>query len=508
MIIEKKVYIRLLLLLVLIIVGLLVISWLYNYGRVEINLPEGTKSITIQGEEKNESYTTEELVFSKTLPSNTYTITVRREGLSESSISVLKVGRFLKVSKDTPELKIELGRTFTGDNPQSCTEFIKEVLISFTCNGPLAGMVMHIPATNNTPSYTKSLQTTINQKLVEEVDPLDVGVIEGWINNTDELLVLSYKLESGIGFHSLYRIGITGNSLSIEFIKDLNNLPKDVVYKTMVRNGSLLLYNSAYNSFFRGITFDNLERINPIIDQKKNYSINHIDIREDTTLVGYAEELEKFNKIIDEKQKSIVSVSNSTYSEERSLRLNIERLQFCGNNICILDSLGMLRIYSMKFEELATFTNTLEYIEYGNNIFIATNTDILQISLDDFSGSIVMNFKDYKLKGLSSNNKGVVAALTSKDKSRALLLTTELGNYTERDVWPLLSGTPDYIDSVSVYSNKVFISPNLGEREYIPASRTYDYSQQTKDEIRAKIENYLNQIGLDRSIYAVKLTGL
>jgi hypothetical protein len=505
---QKKHYVKLLWILAILLIGLYALSWLYGHGRIVINLPQGTKTISIQDEEKTKYYTTDSAVFNKILPTKNYLITVVNESF-ESDISVQPIGRFLNSTEAKPNLKLESGRSFVGDNPNSCTEFIRNVLVSFPCNGPLESMTMHVPATNSTPSYTKNVKTTIDQKLLEEVDPLDVGVIEGVINNgSDELLVLTYKLESGKGFHSLYSIKISDNAFSVKFIKPIESLPENVVFKSKINEDKILLYDSRFTAFFSGGSFDTLQRFYPNFEQKEGYFVNHVDIGESFTLISYEEELEKFNEIAEDNQKTIISIVSESLTKEETLLSNIENLQLCGAYVCALDTKGDLIIYSPDLKKLTEFSEVLEYTSKGNVIFIAKDTEVLQINQNEMSGFIAMNLGQYKFSGLSINDIGVVVAINSRDKSHALLLSTEVADFPDKDVWPLLNNSIDYIDTASIYGNRVFISPNLGEREYIPDTGTYDYSPQKKNEVRVKINDYTKQIGLDNSKYNVKINNL
>lgn len=498
--------------LVFIVLSLLLIgaifSWFVGHGRLEINLPAGSKSVTIQSDEKTETFKTEESVFSKTLSSNNYLVTVKLESESESFITNQSIGRFLKLNTISAELKPESGRAFVGDNPLTCSEFLGSTLVTYLCNGPLGGMVMHIPATSSTPTYTKSVQLAVNAKQFEEVEPLDVGTIEGVINIGTGLTVLTYKFESGRGFHNVFNIKIVNNSFDIEFVKRLESLDSETFYTAQKNNGALLLANEGFTSIYKGTNFDDLEIINPNIEQKNGMVVSSVDIDEAGALVGYNEDIIEDNEVATNDQSSIISVNRAGDSVSKKYSTIIAKLKFCGNYVCALDSLDVLRIYSLDMVEIAKFNDVLEFDQTNDSVVIATKTEVINLDKSDLNGFIGIAFDDSKFTSLSVNSRGVVLALNSGGRNRALVLDNNTRDYPDKDLAPILNTGFDYINSVSVYNNSVFISPELGERVYVPETGKYDYPQETKDTAKLKINELLNTINLDKSKYSVKINGL
>ena len=56
---------------------------------------------------------------------------------------------------------------------------------------------------------------------------------------------------------------------------------------------------------------------------------------------------------------------------------------------------------------------------------------------------------------------------------------------------------------VSTYGNYIYVSANLGDLVYDPATGSYVYSQEVKKVVEAKINAEIDRLGIDRKIYTI-----
>src|SRR5579871_4168284 len=197
---------------IVLVVALSILLWISNtsYIHISVSGSQSASSITYrltnQQTHKTTTITTEDTVIKKRLPKGSYEVTVQQA--DGNFFGIQKTRGFFGTSELQADLKKEGTRSFVGNNPQSCMQYINNVLISYACGSEFFNLQTHVPATADTPTYTlPNTQTDVS------------GIVEGFVKNGSSTFVL-LKTDSG---HILYHIN---SDLSVDspiVLKSLDN---------------------------------------------------------------------------------------------------------------------------------------------------------------------------------------------------------------------------------------------------------------------------------------------
>jgi hypothetical protein len=481
---------------------LLYLSFLFfQHGKIVLVLPEGQKTITIASDDNKyvHTVTSSEVYFEKYLRSSNYNLTVQTEKNSGTFFKVVDISGRLSVNNVDVVLVQESGRSFIGDNPRSCSEIIKETLLTYVCNGPLSSMVMHVPATNSLPTYTKSLQSQLERK-VTDTDTPNIGSVQAIINNNNELLVLTHKIEFGQGFHNVYSIGLSNNSFVFKFMYSVDSLIASKKYRSTIDNGSVVLYSDDYSSFYRGKTFNDLVAFNPIssvIDGNKMTSFDYVNGK---ILASYTTQPLDYKNITQESTDTRLVFNEGEKEVTKILPFFSTKVEICGLSICAVDTNNTLRIYDLGLNMITSFTDVKDFTSVGSNLYIAVNNQLLTLNTENLEGNIAVDFGGYSFGGMSKSNSGIILTLDSGNKQHALQISDKFkGQYFDKLVLPFFDSSEIYINSASIYGSKLFVSPELGERVYNSTTGTYKYSETIKEQARKNIEALIDVTDIQKS---------
>ena len=482
--------------------------WLSTRGRITIILPEGQKTILITQNELSESFETEATSFTKTLRSGSVTIDIRTA--SESYVSINTVGRFLSSKIVEARIEPENPREFIGTNPRSCSDTIGLILVSYACRGELFGLVFHRPASATTPSTVLSVETIFENK-TEEVDELNPGVIEGTFKEDGKLFILVKTNRNSGNTHALYEAVVKDNNYDVVFRARLDNLDRNQLYSVNKSDGILEFSSGDFKHVFSGESYNSLEKTILIdtglpskvelLRRKKGFVVNTEEVPLSN---GDGFEISSI--------KTKVTLANSSGEDSKSIELDqrVGVLDFCGQLICVVDESQILRIYDTNLDEKYSIINVLNIMPLDKkNIMLQTTDGVVRFNIEELKGYYVYR-QGFDVVSMSITGNKTILSVRGKASSHALVLANTQSNsndmYVDQALQNIVSSV--FVFGFSAYGEYVYVSSELGEREYNPESETFRHPQSVKDAAAVEINRLVKDSGLTEQGYKVTITGL
>lgn len=481
--------------------------WLASHSYIEITVKKsGSGSLTYrvldQKAQKTAEIKSPESKIKKLVRRGSHEVLISGDGASY--FTVAKTGGFLATKHVVAEMLPEKGREFRGDSPDPCAHYISTVLISFGCGGKFENTKVHVPASNETPTYTAQTLESIGQ-----------GFVEGMVDTAEGAVVIIKAPASTDVFaeHTAYLVRFENNQLSLHDEVPLLDLKDNKFYSTVAYKTGFLVYDNS----FEQILYYSDRRAKPV-------PIN-IDRSSENTLKPYALSIRK--NIL------ALSLSNNTEGEVADLHDDSPRVQtevaiFDGNKtttfnlkgqyrsalLCGNDKLCLLRAKSLEVHDISGTNSRLIYkvsdveniSSSESNLTVFRSGEVLGLDVDKINGSIEYSLGGYTFCGLLHyNDSGYTLCLINSRQKRVALAITEqplsLTGKIDKQILNLLETKE--IKEVSIYGRFIHISPELGEVVYDEASQSFGYDPATIVKVNALIDQAINNQGINTNYYQI-----
>lgn len=420
---------------------------------------------------------------------------VVRQG-DTSYLTIVRSGSFLSSKTVSASLQKEKARSFVGDNPGPCMNYVGSVLISFSCTGQYNNVQIHLPATNVVPT------------MVSKVTAATEGFIEGIVETkTGTVVVIKGSGEEPP--HTAYIVTVDGKLRSGVV---LSNLKDNKNYSVKSYKDGFMVYDDAFES----VNYYASSSTKPV-----NITLGKVD---DKMLVPYAlsEQNESFavaysiandDEDLDldnpksAKTKSEIVISQGSSIKHFTFNTRYAYVVLCGKQkLCLglRDSVEIYDISGTRQKFLFKLGNFKRLDSIGNNILIVRENEIVFLDPEKQEGSIQYSFEDYTYCGLQITSTGYTLCLINTDKRKvavAINTTAENSDSIDKKVAQLLK-LPE-IKTVSAYKQFIFISPDLGEIEFDASTNQFAYNPATKATVNKLISEAIDRIGFDKSKYSI-----
>ncbi len=505
---NTKTILRLFILTIFIMVTTYLLFWLATHGSLKIDFGDldGKKNIIIKNESSEIKFSTEEKSFSVRLESGKYSILVLSE--DKTLLENAKIGRFLTSTTLNPEMEYQTSREFFGDNPGSCAEFLNDRLISYPCNGSFSSMALHVPATEKIPSYKVSIGNN-SLKDEESVGDQSFGIIEAVQNEGDFLYVLVYERKGEYLLHNLYKIQIINNSMDFVFVRSFEGLKNDLTYRFKKENGQFIVYTPDLTSVFVGANLFSLKQL--FITEQ----IESLGISPKISYLGdesYLISTEKLDENFDNNSQgtsptTVYIINNEDILSKKTFSFGLSKIDSCLEYICTLSNTKNLQVLDRDFSLVKEFYSIEDFTVVGNSVLFA-DKDYVYEGINKFEKTFVaINLGKYQYGGVVNASGRSLISIVSDNKKHTLI-TGEPSDeeYIDELIAPLFENS--FVNTISIYKDRVFVSPELGERVVDPVNGTLDYSENVKNAASISINETLRQIGIIDRGYFVKVNNL
>jgi|GEM_PF-6737880 len=422
--------------------------------------------------------------------------------------AIVDVGGFFQTTVIKAKLQQESERVFTGTNPSPCTTYYNKKLYSYTCNGDLNDLRLHVPATSKSPTYTSTKGV---------VSP-DSGLLINLRSMHGKLVGLVRSQTGGKANwkYKLYIIGEDLKTISSKTVPELkgsqiymvaNYLDGAIIYKQDLREA---YYLQSYSSRLSKVNFSSStgsSELHPQIFSSNNdgkiviVKSNNTE-GQTSSLEGAQDPTEASLETEDEHEHNDIT-SEITYLKQDKLISSFELkgsqiidADPCGkNNICIL-SKDLLTIYSKDGTNVAEIKDVDSITSRGEMIIFANKRSVVEFSPETLIGQVIYSIGSANFCGINQDLDTYTVCLIKNDEKLALTIfpDTHVSDLIDRRVFRLAELAE--IKNLSINNNYIHISSNFVPWVYDPSTNTYGPDKIKREKVRNIILSRAVQVGI------------
>lgn len=482
-----------------------VLLWLlYNYSYLKIDIAESVSgdvaySILNQKDQKETTITNSSRGVKKLVRRGSYEVLLTQN--ETTYFSLVKAGGFMTTNTIRASLEPERSRQFVGNNPGSCTHYSGRVLLSFSCYTSVNNMSVHVPASEQQASHTKRVNTALT------------GTVQGFIRlgDNDFVFVQSPPNSEDQGPpHALYTITNNGE---IGTGVEIQGLLKERLYSIHNFRDGFLVHDTNYRQvmyYSSPSAQPSVLNINRPSDQEfLPYSLS---VAGNSVLIAFTNAVHDgivdIHDVDEYRSKTEIVIQGENVSRNFSFNGRYGHIRLCGSQkLCMVDMNKHLNIYDVsgsKPKKLFAVTNIESMENIAGQLVLVRNSEIIGFDVDKNQGSLQYSFAEYDFCGITSSPGGYVLCVKNPlGYKQALLIETASTNSSSIDKKILKLLKLPQIKDVSIYKRLIHLTPELGEKQYIPEIRGFGYTQDTKDAVNGLINQEINRVGIDRNSYTI-----
>jgi hypothetical protein len=488
---RKRVY-----LLIISVVLLFVLFEIYNTSFIKVvvnNQQQNTGASYLfinQAGKTVANITSSQGAINKRLPRGKYEVEITQG--DKSYLSVAQTRGFLASVTLKANLQQEKSRSFVGNNPAPCMSYVNSVLVSYACGSSYFGAKIHIPATANAPTYT----IAVSGHLVN-------GDVEGGVNTKDGALVLVRSTsDEGVGSYTIYRVDSGFNPLGST---PLSKLSSSKTYRLAALANGFIIYD---NSFSQAVYYASLSSAPQNIPlgkpEGKNLSATSIafDPRSNKTSALYT------SSGAGAKGSSEAIIGQGTNFQHYSFRHRYISADFCGTQICLLDSNKTLDVYSLsgsKAKLLFSLIGVQAIKNIGSSFLVVDQNGVINFDTASRTGYSEYRFGDYEFCGLQQDTASAYLLCVINNQGNRVALRIDESTVNKDSIdqkIEQLQKLPE-IQNVSAYGQYIYVLPNIGPPTYALPGGGYGYNPTVQQTMASKINTDVAKIGIDTKTYTV-----
>lgn len=495
--ITSKITLRRTLFVLLLVILFWLFYWVANHGYIEVtasNIGSGDISYQLlnQGSLQNNNYTSKSSTTKKLVSKNSYEVLVRQA--DKSSFTVIHSKGFFRTTRVSAPLQQENARRFVGDKPSSCTAYAGGRLYSYVCGDSLNNLVVHVAATDASPTYAQ-----------KKVSDSDSGFIESVFETKEGVLALTKLIGASDGEDTAsHSINILNPDLSVAQSVGLLALSPNRSYVAKPYKDGFLVYAEDFSQvLYYSSTSAQPVSINVEKPKTKDLAPASITTQNGQVVVLYTHSTEANDK----KPTSEVFVIDGSSTKHYTLPKNYTVARTCGQQSLCLVGVPGLDVYDIgktKARYTYSVSGVLFIDNLGQRLLAARTKDTLNLDISTQAGYISYSYGDYNYGGFAQAGNTYVLSLSKPSQQDVALLIDPQKNNTDGVDKKLLELEKAVgVKSISINSNHVFIVGNYGEMVFDPATGGFDYNPAVKKAAIDRINQAIDKIGIDRKAYTV-----
>lgn len=485
-------------------IGVLVLAvlfWFFYHSRLEVvvtNPASGKSKVTIINQSSGKEDVAEtESSFSKTIPRGGYTILVTQN--NKSYISQVHAPGFFTKKTVTATLEPEKARMFVGNNPAPCKFYSETILSSYECDNNTKTVSIHTPANQNQPT------TTITDKNVQTV-----GTLEGTVQTKEGTIALIRTPASAgvVDHHALYLVKTTVNGNIYTPLKQDDISGSAPFSITNYKEGFAVFSPTlgkiqTYESTTTKPT--NIEIKNPGKEMDMAYATGN----KTSLAVVYVDKADQASDDTHVKGKTKVIVYTNGKTKEYGFGTSFIAIRLCSSqHLCALNpESNKLEVYAIggsKAKRVSQIPGVTAISSTANGVVFLKGSYMVQYDPVKNFGSIEYSTTGYNYCGVQNLSTSYILCLSDIKKNRVALLVDQNTPDTDNIDKNIaeLQQLPE-VTRISTYGKYIFITPNVGDPQYIPSLKSYGYNPTTKKVVNDKINGKMSQLGIDPKVYTI-----
>jgi hypothetical protein len=506
---SKKSIIKLVVALAVVLVALI---WMYTHSILEIRVEDNTDTTYSLMKSNGEVSKPQQLNGNKkvVVGANTYMVIVKSPESSFTKFITTK--RFLGTTTVQATPVKESARTFVGNNPSPCMYLMGEHFYSNECYSGATGLVEHVAATKDLPTYTKSVSIAGTKSEVISMAQIKSGAIVG----------LAYD-----GENTTYSIVELNSDLSVKATYDYKPVDPTLSYSLKPFMDGFIVYNSTSGTLDY---FPNLgDTPHPIlIDKAKDTSLSvlyNTEIYPEQIVTAYVskdnvlakdptdhDSQSNFPEKGDTKTEFVITTSDK--QQHITTNQTFKTALLCAENILCTFNQHTVTIYKIKNDQTGkpyfVINKAQAIMNDGHVNRFITDQGVLALDLNMETGHYEYTFGLYRFSDVSlSSEPGsyLLSVINPSNNKVALLISPDnlVQNHIDKQVLQLAN--KPFVSDVSVNRNFIFIVPNYGEQVFNNFTMTYSYLPQTVRDVNAKIDELTKASDINKSEYQFVSTG-
>ncbi len=345
------------------------------------------------------------------------------------------------------DLVQQKSRVFIGNNPESCTQYIDGVLISYACQDYYSNIKIHVPANASTPTYTMgSPGSGIG------------GFVQGFASVNGKSIALIQ--DQGQDVEPFYAVAQVNNDLSTSKFVILPGIdPKKSYFIKNYKAGFLIYDSNLRNAYYYPSLESSPQTI--ALGTQGNTSLNPSSLsvgRDDSIIALYSSD----NDLGSKAGQSEVIVYNNAGKKDFRLHGGYSSAYQCNvNRLCLVGS-NTLDVYDTgggAASKLFSIDNVVAAINTNKGLLVVNKTGIINLDSNNASGFYEYTFGDYKFNSIQPANEGYILALTNNKSRRIALYINE--NNPDKDSIDQkiesLQKIPE-VNNISIYDKYIYIT--------------------------------------------------
>ena len=487
--IKKKVV----LLVVAILLGIIG-YWLSTISFIEISVSglqdNETMSVQIlnQGSLKTSELNVPSGSVKKRVAKGDYEVLVKQS--NKSFFAVVKARGLFQKAMVAGQLQPEKSRRFIADGPENCMNFIGSIFVSYACSDIFSNIKIHLPATNNSPTYV--LKTT-NAQLAAYTEGI-IKTKEGYL-----ALILWPSDGEAPAAHFIYRVGQNLKTTDETLLKELD---ANTSYAIKPYKEGFIVYDTSFDKI---LYYPSIGSSPTAVATQKPKAGGlqpvALDIQQDTVLTLHASSVDT------KKARSEAVVTTNNQSRHFTFKKGYSAGKLCGSQkMCLIGSktLDIYDIGGSKPVLLFAISGVSTVESSINGLLVVRKDGVLRLDIEKRAGFMEYSFGGYSFNSMQVEGGGYVASLTGyKSRKVALLIDQQAQNSDSIDKKVLALQKMSDVNVVSANGTYIFISPNLGELVYNDGLGGFDYDPVTKKTVNDRINAEIDRLQISRSVYKI-----
>lgn len=416
----------------------------------------------------------------------------------KTQIAFMRSGGFLKNTEVSLSPQPEKARSFIGNNPAPCMQTNSGVLYSYTCSGNIAELQIHTAATATEPTFVKQYSGSEQSEIIGSkiVGP--------------NLVVLARDADEGDALSYSYRL-ITVDPLGNKVgDKPLTKLKKTGRYATVDYKDGLL----AYASDFKSAVFVSLpsgaetaiDLSEPNNDKLVAYTLS---VSGDKIVVAYSSEEVANSDSEDEGSSNSDTevVIQDAKTQHLKLPKHFASVLLCGaDRLCAVgnERLSVFDISDEKIRELYSVRGVNKVFQSADTLVFQRAEDLLKINISTQKADSFYSYGEYRPCGISASGGGfTLCAINKKNEKVALFIDANKVNADSIDKKISSLRDDKNIKDMSINGRYIFITPELGERKYIPSIGGFGYDPGLSSSVFNSVKASFSAAGVNATDYTV-----
>lgn len=495
----------------LVLLSVFFLVWMYNNSFINIivsNASQGDVNYKIIDQKSGKTVYSESKPgnLKQRVPRGNYEVLITQN--ETSYYKSVDSGSFLTTTTIKASLQAEKARSYVGNFPSECAYYDQEMLYSYGCEGNDPLLKIHQPATSEEPPTASIIDEALSGLTVDNM-----------IRAADKNIVLL----GGRLFEDESKASVRIAELKADFsLKDVvvpAGVTDDRLYKILSYKEGFVLYNAELTDVLYYSSL-NAEPQKITFEKPKDEKLLPFELiaKEDklTAIYSYAYDKKNFKDGKTSNEDTVnIKTGNTVFQVLQNDKIKSFTLKggyvsanLCGqNNLCVLNG-ATLKVYDIsgkKQKELFAVNDVRDIFNDGDKLVMLRANEVLSMDIESRSGQIGYSFGEYVSCGAESvPTGGYLLCIGGSEASKSTLyVDTKQDNAGSIDKKVASIEDQPYIDTVSIYKNFIYIVPDLGEPIYDPAIKGYFADPAVRQKTNADINEFIDEIGIDRKQYTV-----